>query len=269
MNGSAPVFSANLGFLYADMALADRIVAAAEDGFDAVEMHDPFDADATEIASCLRQTGLRCLSINTRRGDTAKGMVGLAALAGRQSEARAMIDEAIAYAAAIDCPHVHVLSGRVAAGSRDDALAVLADNLRYAARKAAGQGVTILVEPINDRDVPDYAVTRPSEAAAVIAAVGEPNIAMMFDLYHVQIMGGDLLHRFALHRDIIGHVQFSAVPSRDEPDCGEVDLAWTLGALRRQGYRGAFGAEYQPRNTTRESLGWLSRFRQALAEDGG
>lgn len=268
MSGPAPVFSANLGFLYTDMALADRIVAAAEDGFDAVEMHDPFDVEATEIASRLRQTGLKCLSINTRRGDATKGMVGLAAIAGHQHEAQDMIDEAITYAAAIDCPHVHVLSGRIAAGSRDDALVVLTENLRYAARKAAGQGITILVEPINDRDVPGYAITRPAEAAAVIAAVGEPNIAMMFDLYHVQIMGGDPLHRFTLHRDIIAHVQFSAVPSRDEPDCGEVDLAWTLGALRDLGYRGAFGAEYQPRNGTKKSLGWLPRFRQSLRGSG-
>ncbi len=266
MDGPAPlVFSANLGFLYTDLPLSQRIEAAAADGFDAVEMHDPYETDAQEVIAALRKTGLACLSINTRMGDRQAGEFGLAALAGRERDARALIDEAVGYAARIGCPRIHVPCGTVAEGQRGDALSVYLGNLRYAAHSAAQHDITIMIEPINRRDVPDYFLSRADQAAAIIADAGERNIAMMFDLYHAQITGGDIVRTFARHRDVIAHVQIAAVPSRAEPDGGELDMAWVIGALRREGYRGAFGAEYRPAGTVREGLSWLSRLRAALA----
>ncbi len=256
--------SANLGFLYADLPLPARIHAAASDGFDAVECHFPYDHDPGEIRAALDATGLPMLSLNTRPGDTAAGEFGLAALPGRAEEARAAVAQAVAFGAAIGAGAVHVMAGRSlrAAGSEEAFRATLA----HACDLAAAHGMTILIEPINTRDVPGYHLTSLEQAAETITALDRDNIRIMFDCYHLQILQGDLTRRFEQYLPLVGHVQIAAVPDRGEPDAGELCYARLLKALREAGYHGAIGAEYRPRGCdTRAGLDWLPRLRAALA----
>jgi hydroxypyruvate isomerase len=252
-------FSANLGFLFTQYPLPDAIRAAADAGFDAVECHFPYDTAPANVAAALAQTGLPMLSLNTPPGATRLGEFGLAALPGRQAEARAQIAQAITYAAATGTRAVHVLAGLTQA---PEALSVFADNLAFACAMAEADGLTILIEPLNPRDVPGYALHHADQAERIIAALGRDTLRMMFDCYHMQITGGDLLERFIRLRPIIGHVQFAGVPARAEPDTGEVDYGWLLAQMAQAGWDAPFGAEYRPSTTDMtNSLGWLARWR--------
>jgi hydroxypyruvate isomerase len=251
-------FSANLGFLWTDLALPDAVRAAAAAGFDAVECHFPFAIAPADVTAALTATNMPMLGLNTRRGDRADDF-GLAALVGREAAARAAIDEAVGYAAAIKARAVHVMAGRSGGGKA--AARCFRANLAYAAAAAAAHGITILIEPINRRDVPDYHLSTTEDAVDIIAAVGAENIKMMFDCYHIQIMQGDVTHRIQTYLPYIGHVQIAAVPDRGEPDDGELDYHYVLTALDAAGYDGFVGAEYRPRTTTAAGLGWLSAAR--------
>ena len=251
-------FSANLGFLWADRPLPDAIRAAHAAGFDAVECHWPYDTPAADVARALRETGLPMLGLNTRRGDVAVGENGLAALPGREKQARAAIDEAIAYAAAIGAGHVHVMGG---AARGPEALAAFRANLAHACEAARGQGIGIVIEPLNTRDAPGYVIATTGEARAVIEDLALPNLKLMFDCYHVQIMEGDLTRRLSDLLPIIGHVQFASVPDRGPPDRGEVDFAHVFAHLAALGWDRPLGAEYRPGGDTDVTLGWLARFR--------
>lgn len=246
--------SANLGFLWKELALPDAIRAAKAAGFDAVECHWPYDVPAGDVRTALEETGLSMLGLNTRRGR--EGENGLSALPGREAEARAAIDEAFDYGSEIGAAAVHVMAGasRGAEGAREAFL----ENLDYAADLGGKYGMAVLIEPLNTRDAPGYFHHSVEEAAAIVEALGRPEVRIMFDCYHQQITGGDLLRRFERHRDLIGHVQFAAVPSRAEPDEGEVAFERLLPML---GWSGPFGAEYRPRATTAEGLGWMRAFR--------
>ncbi|MHA7852511.1 hydroxypyruvate isomerase family protein [Roseovarius sp.] len=249
-------FSANLGFLWTDRPLPDAIRAAAAAGFDAVECHWPYDTPAPEVAAALAETGLPMLGLNTRRG--APGENGLAALTGRDQEARAAIDEALAYAAQIGAGCVHVMAG-FATGPEAEA-AFLA-NLRYAADAAAPQGITILIEPLNHYDAPGYFLTTTTQAARLIDGLGAPNLKLMFDCYHVQIMEGDLTRRLERMVPVIGHIQFASVPDRGPPDAGEVNYAHVFAHIERLGWTAPLGAEYRPLAATDDSLSWLDKLR--------
>lgn len=252
-------FSANLGFLFSGRPLPDAIRAAKVAGFDAVECHFPYDEDPARVAAALRENGLAMLGLNTRPGDREAGDFGLCALPDRVPAARAAIDEAIAYARAIDCGAVHVMAGRTDRGAAAEA--AFCANLAHAC--AAAPDLTILIEPLNARDVPGYHLVQLDHAAEIVSAVGAPNLRIMFDAYHVQIMRGDLCTGFARHRDLIGHVQIAAVPDRGEPDRGEVDLRWFCGFLDEQGWTMPIGAEYRARTgRTEDGLGWLRRFKE-------
>ncbi|MCV0349470.1 MAG: TIM barrel protein [Nitratireductor sp.] len=246
-------FSANLGFLWTELSLPDAVRKARAAGFGAVECHWPYAVPAEELRAVLEETGLPLLGLNTRKGDR-EGDFGLAALPEREEEARAAIDEAVAYAAAVGARAVHVMAGRVA--EDEAAEAAFAANLAHACKAAEPHGITILIEPINHHDVPGYFLSRVEQAAAIIRRVGTSNLKIMFDCYHTQIMQGDLVRRFAAHGDLIGHVQIAAVPSRAEPDEGEICFERLLPAMRAGGYEGFFGAEYKPRAGTDEGLGW-------------
>lgn len=252
-------FSANLGFLFTDRALPDAIRAAARAGFAAVECHFPYEFAAHEVRAALEETGLPMLGLNTWPGDRAAGDFGLAALPGREDEARAAIRQAVDYAQAIGAGAVHVMAGCTDGGAEADA--AFRANLAYACDLAAHLGLTILIEPINQRDVPGYHLSFSAHAAAVIAALGRDSLRMMFDCYHLQIMEGDLLRRFARYQPIIGHVQFAGVPDRGAPDQGEVDYRWLLPQIAALGWKAPFGAEYRPGETgTEASLGWLAHW---------
>lgn len=246
--------SANLGFLWKELALPEAIHAAKAAGFDAVECHWPYDVAAEAVRAALEETGLSLLGLNTRRGR--EGENGLSALPGREAEARTAIDEAFDYGAEIGALAVHVMAGasRGVEGAREAFL----EALSYAADLGGKYGMTVLIEPLNARDAPGYFHQTVEEAAAIVEALGRPEVRIMFDLYHQQIMGGDLLRRFERHRSLIGHVQFAAVPSRAEPDEGEVAFDRLLPLLD---WKGPFGAEYRPRGATDDGLGWMRSFR--------
>ncbi|WP_119168246.1 hydroxypyruvate isomerase family protein [Algihabitans albus] len=260
-------FSANLGFLFTDRPLAQAIQAAASAGFDAVECHFPYDEAEADVRAALTASGLEMLGLNTWPGDRAAGDFGLCALPDRVEEARAAIDQAIAYAEAIGAKAVHVMAGRTGESAEERRAAddVFRSNLAYACDKAAkvGPELTVLIEPLNLKDVAGYHLTDFSHGAELIAAVGAPNLRLMFDAYHAQIMGGDLTARFTRYRDLIGHVQIAAVPDRGEPGAGEVDLLWLCRWLHEQGWELPVGAEYRPRGATTEgSLAWLTEFQR-------
>jgi len=256
-------FSANLGFLWTELHLTSAIAAATEAGFDAVECHWPFHVDAGEVKAALAKAGVSMLGLNTVRGNLAAGDMGLSALPGREAEARAAIDEAVDYAVLTGTRNVHVMAG-VSKGV-DGARETFLNNLAHAADRARPHGIGILVEPLNYRDAPGYFLSSSDEAARLIGELGEPNVRMMFDCYHVQIMEGDLIRRIERHLSLIGHIQIAAVPSRREPDEGEIAYERLIAEIDRLGYAGFIGAEYRPRGTTWEGLGWLKAFRRSLA----
>ncbi|HEY8596132.1 MAG TPA: TIM barrel protein [Devosiaceae bacterium] len=249
-------FSANLGLLWAELPLPEAIRAAKAAGFDAVECHWPYDVAPGAVKAALDETGLRMLGLNTRRGNVAMGENGLAALSGRQGEARAAIDEAIACAAEIGASNVHVMAGNASGQTAEETFLA---NLAYATKMAAGWGLNILIEPLNSYDAPGYFLTSTTQAAAIIHQVAAPNLRLMFDCYHVQLMEGDLTHRLAALLPIIGHIQFAAVPDRGPPDHGEVDYSYLFDVIARLGYDAPLGAEYRPAGLTDDSLGWLRR----------
>lgn len=246
-------FSANLGFLWTELALPDAIRAAKQAGFDAVECHWPYAVPSDAVKAALEETGLTMLGLNTQRGDVAAGDNGVAAIKSRQDVARGYIDEAIAYARAIDCGAVHVMAGFT--DRSETAEACFRSNLTYACE--AAPEITILIEPLNRYDAPGYHVSTLDQALDTIAAVDRPNLKAMFDCYHLQIMQGDLLRRVGAHLDLIGHIQFAAVPDRSEPDQGEIDYAWLLPAIAALGWNRPFGAEYKPRQSTQAGLAWM------------
>ncbi|MGP6089213.1 hydroxypyruvate isomerase family protein [Antarctobacter jejuensis] len=250
-------FSANLGFLWNDRPLPEAIRAAKAADFDAVECHWPYVIPADEVKAALDETGLQMLGLNTRRGDVGAGDNGLSAIPGREAEAREAIDEAIAYATAIGTPNIHVMAG-FAAG--DAARRTFVANLQYACDQAAPHGITILVEPLNKYDAPGYFLTTTDQALAIIEAVGAPNLKLMFDCYHVQLMEGDLTHRIEALLPKIGHIQFASVPDRGAPDHGEINYDHVFRVISDLGYTAPLGAEYKPAGNTENTLGWLNNW---------
>lgn len=249
-------FSANLGFLWADLALPEAIHAAKAAGFDAVECHWPYATPPEAVAQALQETGLNMLGLNTRRGDVSGGENGLSALAGREAEARAAIDEALAYAVAIKAANIHVMAG-FAEG--EAAHVTLVENLSYACAEAARHNVTILIEPLNHYDAPGYFLTTTTQARTIINDVGAANLRLMFDCYHVQLMEGDLTHRLHDLRPLIGHIQFASVPDRGAPDHGEISYTHVFAEIEKTGWDAPLGAEYKPNGPTNETLDWLTR----------
>lgn len=253
-------FSANLGFLWKELPLPRAIRAAANAGFDAVECHWPYETNPALIIEALQDTGLLMLGLNTRRGDVAAGDNGIAAIPGREIEARTLIDEAIQYADSIACANVHVMAGITDKGA--SAQSTFVDNLSYACVQAKDKGINILIEPLNPYDAPGYHHSTLDEALATLEAVGEDNLKIMFDCYHLQITQGDLYRRLKTHLPVIGHIQIAAVPDRSEPCFGEVHYPNLLNALNELGWSRPIGAEYKPRDTTESGLGWLKDYKR-------
>lgn len=250
-----PDFSANLGFLWTDKSLPEAIHAAHAAGFVAVECHWPYDTPPEDVAAALNETGLPMLGLNTLRGDVAGGENGLSALPGRESEARAAIDQALTYAQAIGAACVHVM-----AGNTSDAAAhkTFIDNLTYACAKAGEENITILIEPLNRNDAPDYFLRTTDQATAIMNEVNAPNLKLMFDCYHVARNEGDVITRFMALQPVIGHVQFASVPTRGAPDQGEINYAFVFREIDTAGWSRPLGAEYKPGGPTDATLGWMT-----------
>jgi hydroxypyruvate isomerase len=259
-----PRFAANLSMLYQEHAFLDRFEAAARDGFKAVEFLFPYAFSKEDIARRLKAHGLHQVLFNAPPGDWDAGERGMACLPGREAEFRAGVATALAYAAALDCPRIHLMAGLLPAGATREALhPTYVGNLRWAAQEAARQGRDVLIEPINTRDIPGYCLNRQDAAHQVLADVGEPNLKVQMDLYHCQIVEGDLamkLRRY-LPTGQVGHLQIAGVPQRHEPDLGEINHAYLFALLDELGYAGWVGCEYRPADSrpggTSAGLGWL------------
>ena len=251
--------SANLGFLWADRPLVARIDAAARAGFRAVEMHWPYDVPAAEVAEAVRRNGVTLLGINTAPGRFEAGERGLGAVPGRAQDFLATVDQSIDYCRTSGASAIHVMAGNIAPADRARARAVFADNLRIAAAKAAAYRITLLLEPLNPHDSPGYFYSTLAEASSLIEELALPNLKLQFDVYHVARGEGDVLVKLQKYRRHIGNVQIAAVPSRAEPDEGEIAYPAIFAALDRLQYEGFIGCEYKPRGDTDEGLHWIQR----------
>jgi 2-dehydrotetronate isomerase len=251
-----PKFAANLSLMFNEVEFLDRFDAAAKVGFKAVEFLFPYAFPPEAVAERAQRNGLTVALFNGPPGDWEKGERGMAALPGREAEFQDSIGKALSYARALGCERLHVMAGVLPPGTeRAKAETVYVDNLRYAAREAAKQGVRILIEPLNTRDVPGYLMSRSGEGAKFVAAAGK-NVYLQFDFYHVQIMEGDLARAFEMRLPLVGHVQIAQVPVRCEPDQGEINYPFLFAEMDRLGYRGWVGCEYRPRAGTLAGLGW-------------
>lgn len=252
-----PRFSANIGFLWSALPLVERIERAAAAGFAAIEMHWPYNTPAEEVREACKRHDVELLGINTAVGDATRGDFGLGAIHGREADFEAAVDEALAYCRASGATSVHAMAGNVRAEEQARARDVFRTNLKAAAEKAERAGVTLLLEPINRRDKPHYFYSTTAEALPLIEEIGSNSLKLMFDVYHVGVAEGDVIMKLRRHLDLIGHVQIAAVPSRAEPDEGEIAYRAIFDELDALGYRGWIGCEYKPRTTPEEGLGWV------------
>ncbi|RIK98358.1 MAG: hydroxypyruvate isomerase [Burkholderiales bacterium] len=253
-----PKFAANLSWLYTELPFFDRFEAAARDGFRAVEFLFPYEHSAVEIRAALLANGLEQVLFNAPPGEARAGERGLASLPDRVDAFHASIDQALEYASVLGCSRLHVMAGIVRdEARRAEQRATFVSNLRRACRRLASAGVTALVEPINRRDVPGYFLATQAEAHAIVDEVGEPNLKVQMDLYHCQIVEGDVSTKIRRHLSGVGHVQIAGVPERTEPDVGELHYPYLFALLDQLGYDGWVGCEYRPRNGTRNGLGWM------------
>lgn len=259
-----PRFAANISMMYPEHSLLGRIGAAARDGFAAVEVQGPYEVDAEDFARALREARVRLVLMNAPAGDAAAGERGLAALPGREREFEAAVSRALDYARTVGTPRVHVQAGRPdPQAAPDEVLRTFLRNLAFACDRLRPHGIAVMIEPINMRDIPGYYLTRQQQAADVIGALKKDNLLLQMDLYHMQIMEGDLSRRLERFYPLVGHVQVAGVPDRHEPDVGEVSYPALFALLDRLRYPGWVGCEYRPARGgpggTSAGLGWLRR----------
>ncbi|HDZ39921.1 MAG TPA: hydroxypyruvate isomerase family protein [Marinobacter sp.] len=252
--------AANLSMLFTEHGFMDRFAAAAAAGFRGVEYLFPYDYEASELRAVLDENQLTQVLFNLPPGNWDTGERGLASLPGREDEFRDSVARGIHYAEALNCPQVHAMAGLLPANANDDAyeahLATYVNNLRYAAGELAKAGKTLLIEPINGRDMSGFFLQRQAQAADILARVGADNLRVQFDIYHCQIVEGDVIRNLEAQFPHIGHVQIAGVPERHEPDVGELNYPAILRHLNDLGYQGWVGCEYRPAGGTRAGLGW-------------
>ena len=254
-----PKFAANLSFLFTESPFPERFQKAAAAGFRGVEYLFPYAWSATELAGWLASAGLEQVLFNLPAGDWAAGERGLACLPHRQDEFAESVERALHYATLLDCPRLHCLAGLRPAGYMEAELeATYIANLRYAADRLACIGATVMIEPINSRvDMPAYWLDDMAKAFRVLEAVDRSNVKLQYDVYHAQIMAGDLTRTLSANIQRIGHIQIADNPGRHEPGTGEINYPFLFDQLDRLGYTGWVGCEYHPLTTTAASLGWL------------
>ena len=254
-----PKFAANLSMMFTEHQFLDRFDAAAEAGFAAVEYLFPYDHAPAAIAERLKRNDLAQALFNLPPGDFAAGERGLAALSGRAEEFRASVDRALDYAAATGVKRLHMMAG-LASSSDPKALVTYQGALELAARKLGEAGLDLVIEPINARNMPGYFLDDFGLAEKIIADSGMANVKLQFDIYHRQIMHGDVTMALRHFMPITGHVQIASVPSRNEPDGEELNYPYLFAELDRLGYEGYVGCEYNPRGRTTDGLGWFKPF---------
>jgi hydroxypyruvate isomerase len=251
-----PHFAANLTMMFNEWSFLDRFKAAADAGFSAVEFLFPYEHSPDAVAKALQGAGLQQALFNMPPGDWAKGERGMAALVGREAEFKAGVATALTYAEATGVKRLHMMSGLVS-NLDPEAMACYEANLRYAGEQLAQHGLDLVIEPINGRNMPGYFLNDFDLAARLIGQAGLPNIKLQFDLYHCQIIHGDVTMRMRHAMPLIGHIQIASVPSRHEPDAEELNYPFLFDELDRLGYQGFVGCEYNPKAGTLEGLGWF------------
>lgn len=260
MDGVRTRYSAHIGYLFTDRPFRERIRAAADHGFSAIEYPAPYGVPAEEMAALLAEAGVTYTQFGLRSGDASRGEKGLGIFTDRAEEFRASVDEGLAYARRIGVTMLHAMSGVVPTDSRTTAhWTQYVENLAYAADAAAEEGMTILVEAMSPQAVPSYLVSTVDRAVEAIRATGRKNIRLLFDVFHTVSVGDDPLEKIRLYGPLIGHVHLADYPGRHEPGSAELNFPALYNAFFNAGYRGAYGCEYKPSGDTVEGLGWLSR----------
>ncbi len=260
-----PRFAANLTMMYGEYPFPDRFAAAAKDGFTAVEYLFPYEYRANDLAKWLHEHGLVQVLFNAPPGNWAAGERGLAGVPGKEDVFRAGIHTALEYAQTLGCPKIHVMAGAQPAGVERAAMrSAFKANLAWAAELAALAGIKLLIEPINTRDMPGYFLNRQDEAHALVEEIGSPALQVQMDLYHCQIVEGDVSMKLRKYlpssgRRDVGHIQIASIPDRNEPDRGELNYDYVLDLIDELGYDGWIGCEYRPRAGTSEGLAWLRK----------
>ena len=259
-----PRLAANISLLFPEVPFMDRFAAAKRAGFRYVEYQFPYGAgSAVEVAARARAAGVEVVLHNLPAGDAAKGDRGIACLPGRVAEFREGVARAIEYAKAAGCPQLNALAGIAPADAAPELLfETLVENLRYAAGKLAAAGLTLLTEPVNRRTIPDFFLCGSRRGIEVIDAAGAPNLKLQYDIFHMQIVEGDLAKTIERLLPRIGHMQLADVPDRHEPGTGEINYEFLLAHIDRLGYQGWIGCEYVPKADTREGLQWARRYLQ-------
>ncbi|MEO8409555.1 MAG: 2-oxo-tetronate isomerase [Propionivibrio sp.] len=254
-----PKFAANLSMMFNELPFPERFAAAAKAGFKGVEFLFPYDYPAADVARWLNDAGLTNALFNLPPGDFAGGERGIASLPGREDEFRAGVATGIEYALTMGTPTLHAMAGLMPVGA--DCAAYRSSyvaNVAHAARELGKHGLTLVIEPINTRDMPGYFINTQAEGHALREEIGESNLKVQFDFYHAQIMEGDLSTKLRQYIAHVGHVQIASVPARHEPDEGEVNYPHLFALLDELGYAGWVGCEYRPRGKTEDGLGWFT-----------
>ena len=261
-----PRFSANISFLFTELPFRDRFKAAAEAGFTGVEFLFPYDEPAEELASLARDNDLEVVLFNVWPGDWEEGWRGLSGIPGQEAEFASRLDQARVYARLLNCRRLHAMAGLESQGANVE---TLVGNLRFAAAEAAADGIVILTEPINRKDMPGYLVHRSDQARDMIAEVAEPNVRLQFDCYHREVEEGAVLSAISEYADLTAHYQIASPPDRGEPDHGTLDYAEVFQLIDARGYGGWVGCEYRPRNGTMHGLSWVAELGVRLGDESG
>jgi hydroxypyruvate isomerase len=257
-----PRFAANLSMMFNEVPFLDRFAAAAEAGFQGVEFLFPYEHPPETVAAKLRENHVENVLFNMPPGNWAAGERGIGCLPGREEEFRTGVEKALTYAERLGTPRIHAMSGIAPANADRRVLRdTFVSNLRWAAEKLAARDIMLLVEAINTRDIPGYFLNTQAESYALCTEINAPNLKMQMDLYHMQIVEGDLAMKLRQHMGHCGHIQIAGVPARNEPDTGEVNYPYLFRLIDELGYSGWIGCEYRPAGQTAAGLGWLNHTR--------
>jgi hydroxypyruvate isomerase len=255
-------FSANISMLFKEYDFLARFEAARDSGFGAVEIQFPYNFLASDLLTVKENTGMEISVINIGVGDLLSGGPGIAAVPGREDLFRAAVQQALGYAEILKPLNINVLPGwpPMDQFGRGECLDVLANNLRYAADRLSHTGAKVLVEACNTHDRPGFLIHTSEQAIDLVKAVDHDNVAFQYDIYHMQIMEGNLINRISEILEYVGHIQFADTPGRHEPGSGEINYPYVFEALDGLGWQGWLGAEYNPSRRTAETLDWLQSY---------
>ena len=253
-----PKFCANLSMMFNEFDFPDRFAEASRAGFEGVEFLFPYAYPAEQIAEWLGQHELKQVLFNMPPGDWEAGERGLTCHPDRVGEFQENVGRTLEYATRLGCPRVHAMAGIVPEGGNPEQChQTFVENLKFAARACEQSGVQLLIEPINTRDMPGYFLNTSRQAVQVLEEVCAPALRLQYDIYHMQIMEGDLAPTIERLRGQIGHMQLADTPGRHEPGTGEIHYPFLLEHIDRLGYSGWIGCEYRPHAGTHEGLGWI------------